>query len=319
MLFEQRNGIIRNKYIGNVKYWQGSAVPGRSVQSMAGAKRLPVGFDDFKKIRENGFYYVDKTKLIEELLQNWGEVNLFTRPRRFGKTLNMSMLKNFFEIGMDKRLFEGLYISGKDEIDNSIENVWSVLFMTGYLTRTGNDQSDVYQLIIPNKEVREVFVLQIKDWFGRIVADSRASVEKINYGFLEGKTEDIQQELTMFLGETISILDTKARNDEKEIFYHGILSGILKNYSGWAVKSNKESGDGFADILLKPKNPDAGIIIELKYARSMNELDNACKRALEQIRERRYDAELREDGRSDILAYGIAFCKKRCKVVVEKL
>ena len=319
MLFEQRNGIIKNKYIGNVKYWQGSAVPGRSVQSMAGAKRLPVGFDDFKKIRENGFYYVDKTKLIEELLQNWGEVNLFTRPRRFGKTLNMSMLKNFFEIGMDKRLFEGLYISGKDEIDNSIENVWSVLFMTGYLTRTGNDQSDVYQLIIPNKEVREVFVLQIKDWFGRIVADSRASVEKINYGFLEGKTEDIQQELTMFLGETISILDTKARNDEKEIFYHGILSGILKNYSGWAVKSNKESGDGFADILLKPKNPDAGIIIELKYARSMNELDNACKRALEQIRERRYDAELREDGRSDILAYGIAFCKKRCKVVVEKL
>ncbi len=302
-----------------MKYRQGSAVPGRSVQSMAGAKRLPVGFDDFKKIRENGFYYVDKTKLIEELLQNWGEVNLFTRPRRFGKTLNMSMLKNFFEIGMDKRLFEGLYISGKDEIDNSIENVWSVLFMTGYLTRTGNDQSDVYQLIIPNKEVREVFVLQIKDWFGRIVADSRASVEKINYGFLEGKTEDIQKELTMFLGETISILDTKARNDEKEIFYHGILSGILKNYSGWAVKSNKESGDGFADILLKPKNPDAGIIIELKYARSMNELDNACKRALEQIRERRYDAELREDGRSDILAYGIAFCKKRCKVVVEKL
>lgn len=319
MLFEQRNGIIKNKYIGNVKYRQGSAVPGRSVQSMAGAKRLPVGFDDFKKIRENGFYYVDKTKLIEELLQNWGEVNLFTRPRRFGKTLNMSMLKNFFEIGMDKRLFEGLYISGKDEIDNSIENVWSVLFMTGYLTRTGNDQSDVYQLIIPNKEVREVFVLQIKDWFGRIVADSRASVEKINYGFLEGKTEDIQQELTMFLGETISILDTKARNDEKEIFYHGILSSILKNYSGWAVKSNKESGDGFADILLKPKNLDAGIIIELKYARSMNELDNACKRALEQIRERRYDAELREDGRSDILAYGIAFCKKRCKVVVEKL
>ena len=144
-------------------------------------------------------------------------------------------------------------------------------------------------------------------------------MEKINYGFLEGKTEDIQQELTMFLGETISILDTKARNEEKEIFYHGILIGILKNYSGWAVKSNKESGDGFADILLKPKNPDAGIIIELKYARSMNELDHACERALEQIRERRYDAELREDGRSDILAYGIAFCKKRCKVVVEKL
>lgn len=97
------------------------------------------------------------------------------------------------------------------------------------------------------------------------------------------------------------------------------LIGILKNYSGWAVKSNKESGDGFADILLKPKNPDVGIVIELKYARSMNDLDKACERAMEQIKSRRYDTELLDDGRNVILAYGIAFCKKRCKVVVEKL
>ena len=123
----------------------------------------------------------------------------------------------------------------------------------------------------------------------------------------------------MFLGETISVLDTKARNEDKENFYHGILIGILKNYSGWAVKSNKESGDGFADILLKPKNPDVGIVIELKCAYSMNDLDKACERAMEQIKDRRYDTELREDGRNNILAYGIAFCKKRCKIVVEKL
>ena len=123
----------------------------------------------------------------------------------------------------------------------------------------------------------------------------------------------------MFLGETISVLDTKARNEDTENFYHGILIGILKNYSGWAVKSNKESGDGFADILLKPKNPDVGIVIELKYAYSMNDLDKACERAMEQIKDRRYDTELREDGRNNILAYGIAFCKKRCKIVVEKL
>lgn len=129
----------------------------------------------------------------------------------------------------------------------------------------------------------------------------------------------IQKELTMFLSETISILDTKARNEEKENFYHGILLGILKSNSAWAVKSNRESGDGFADILMKPKDPDVGIVIELKYARSIHELDKACERALVQIRERRYDEELREDGRNDILAYGIAFCKKRCKVVVEKL
>lgn len=206
-----------------------------------------------------------------------------------------------------------------NEIDNSIDNIWSVLFTTGYLTRLGKAENGVYKLIIPNQEVREVFVLQIREWFNQTVANNRASTDKINQGFLEGEVETIQQELTMFLGETISVFDTKARNEEKEIFYHGILLGILKNYSGWVVKSNRESGDGFADIRLKPKNPDAGIIVELKYARSLHDLDQACERALEQIEDRRYDTELREDGRNDILAYGIAFCRKRCKVVVKKL
>ena len=562
--------------------------------------KLPVGIEDFQEIRRLGFYYIDKTKLIEQLLEQWGKVNLFTRPRRFGKTLNMSMLRCFFEIGTDRTLFDGLYISrnqklceeymgkypviflslkgidglsfeaakyrlteligveaerfafladsekltenerskyraiihlvnGKysmdedmlvsslqtlsqllcrhygqkamilideydvpldkafqhgyykemvslirglfgqalktnddlqfavltgclrvskesiftglnnfkvyaaddvrydeefgftnegvkkllanynlqehfekvkewydgyhfgdadiycpwdvinyvddlvsdpnvqpksywinssgndlvkrfieqadittkdeieqliagnavekrirsdltyDEIDNSIDNIWSVLFTTGYLTRLGKAENGVYKLIIPNQEVREVFVLKIREWFNQIVANNRASTNKINQGFLEGEAETIQQELTMFLGETIRVFDTKARNEEKEIFYHGILLGILKNYSGWVVKSNRESGDGFADIRLKPKNPDAGIIVELKYVRSLHDLDQACERALEQIEDRRYDTELREDGRNDILAYGIAFCRKRCKVVVKNL
>ena len=567
---------------------------------MAEWKKLPVGLENFREIQKSGFYYVDKTKLIEQLLENWSKVNLFTRPRRFGKTLNMSMLKSFFEIGADRTLFDGLYISrnqklceeymgkypviflslkgidglsfeaakyrlteligveaerfafladsekltenerskyraiihlvnGKysmdedmlvsslqtlsqllcrhygqkamilideydvpldkafqhgyykemvslirglfgqalktnddlqfavltgclrvskesiftglnnfkvyaaddvrydeefgftneevkkllanynlqehfekvkewydgyhfgdadiycpwdvinyvddllsdpnvqpksywinssgndlvkrfieqadittkdeieqliagnavekrirsdltyDEIDNSIDNIWSVLFTTGYLTRLGKAENGVYKLIIPNQEVREVFVLKIREWFNQIVANNRASTNKINQGFLEGEVETIQQELTMFLGETIRVFDTKARNEEKEIFYHGILLGILKNYSGWVVKSNRESGDGFADIRLKPKNPDAGIIVELKYVRSLHDLDQACERALEQIEDRRYDTELREDGRNDILAYGIAFCRKRCKVVVKNL
>ncbi|NSF06920.1 AAA family ATPase [Fusicatenibacter saccharivorans] len=559
---------------------------------MAEWKKLPVGLENFQEIEKSGFYYVDKTKLIEQLFENWSKVNLFTRPRRFGKTLNMSMLKSFFEIGADRTLFDGLYISrnqklceeymgkypviflslkgidglsfeaakyrlteligveaerfafladsekltenerskyraiihlvnGKysmdedmlvsslqtlsqllcrhygqkaiilideydvpldkafqhgyykemvslirglfgqalktnddlqfavltgclrvskesiftglnnfkvyaaddvrydeefgftneevkkllanynlqehfekvkewydgyhfgdadiycpwdvinyvddllsdpnvqpksywinssgndlvkrfieqadittkdeieqliagnavekrirsdltyDEIDNSIDNIWSVLFTTGYLTRLGKADNGVYKLIIPNQEIRE--------WFNQIVANNRASIDKINQGFLEGKAETIQRELTMFLGETIRVFDTKARNEEKEIFYHDILLGILKNYLGWVVKSNRESGDGFADILLKPKNPDAGIIVELKDVRSLHDLDQACERALEQIKDRRYDTELREDGRNDILAYGIAFCRKRCKVVVEKL
>ena len=567
---------------------------------MADLKRLPVGMDDFKEIRKSEFYYIDKTKLIEQVLENWSKVNLFTRPRRFGKTLNMSMLKCFFEIGTDTTFFDGLYISknqalceeymGKypvvllslksvegltfeearaslceliagevrrfkfleksdrldddeknayhdlifiqnlkeailgtklkfslkkisellykhygqkaiilideydvpldkafqhgyyremvtlirglfgeafktndflqfavltgclriskesiftglnnfkvyaandlrydeafgftneevkrlladyhleehfaevkewydgyhfgnadiycpwdvinyvddlvfdpqarpkaywinssgnelvkrfidkadtttrdeieeliaghavkkrirmdltyDEVDNTIDNVWSVLFTTGYLTREGREMDGIYRLIIPNKEVREVFVLQIREWFNRVVANDRASTEKINRGFLEGNVEDIQRELTHFLGESISVLDTKARNEEKEIFYHGILLGILKSNVSWAVRSNRESGDGYADILIKPKNPDVGIVIELKYARSFKELDQACERALEQIRDRRYDEALREDGRSEILAYGIAFWKKRCKVLAERL
>lgn len=559
---------------------------------MAEWKKLPVGLENFQEIEKSGFYYVDKTKLIEQLFENWSKVNLFTRPRRFGKTLNMSMLKSFFEIGADRTLFDGLYISrnqklceeymgkypviflslkgidglsfeaakyrlteligveaerfafladsekltenerskyraiihlvnGKysmdedmlvsslqtlsqllcrhygqkaiilideydvpldkafqhgyykemvslirglfgqalktnddlqfavltgclrvskesiftglnnfkvyaaddvrydeefgftneevkkllanynlqehfekvkewydgyhfgdadiycpwdvinyvddllsdpnvqpksywinssgndlvkrfieqadittkdeieqliagnavekrirsdltyDEIDNSIDNIWSVLFTTGYLTRLGKADNGVYKLIIPNQEIRE--------WFNQIVANNRASIDKINQGFLEGKAETIQRELTMFLGETIRVFDTKARNEEKEIFYHDILLGILKNYPGWVVKSNRESGDGFADILLKPKNPDAGIIVELKDVRSLHDLDQACERALEQIKDRRYDTELREDGRNDIFAYEIAFCRKRCKVVVKNL
>ena len=205
-----------------------------------------------------------------------------------------------------------------DEIDTSIDNMWSVLFTTGYLTQNGNDDKGLYKLVIPNKEVREVFILQIRDWFTRVVANEHASTEKINCGFLEGKAEEIQKELMMFLGETISVLDTKARNEEKENFYHGILLGILKSNPAWAVKSNRESGDGFADIIVKPKNPDTGIIIELKYAGSIHDLDNACERALEQIKERRYEEDLREEDRNDILAYGIAFYKKRCRVAVEK-
>ena len=201
-----------------------------------------------------------------------------------------------------------------DEIDNSAENVWSVLFTTGYLTRLGESENGMYKLVIPNKEVLEVFVLQIREWFDRVVANDQASTKKINCGFLEGKVEDIEQELTMFLGETISVLDTKARNEEKEIFYHGILIGILKSKSDWAVRSNRESGNGFADILVKPKNLDAGIIMELKYAHSFNDLDQACERAMEEIKDRRYDQVLREDGRNEILAYGIAFLKNAVKL-----
>ena len=555
--------------------------------------KLPVGIDDFKKIREAGFYYVDKTKLIEQLLQSWGEVTLFTRPRRFGKTLNMSMLKSFFEIGAEKSLFQGLYISEKeklcaeymgkypviflslkgveglhfadaqkmlmtiinnevrrhyylktsdkltvedrkqfekmllnedvnlvdslrllsqllylhydqkvvilideydvpldkafkngyyqemvslirglfgqalktneflqfavltgwlrvskesiftglnnfeinsivdieheegfgftdaevmqmlkyyhcterysdikewydgyhfgnadiycpwdvinfvkklltdsnakpsafwinssgndlvklfvdkadqstkdeierlvagesvtkrirldltyDEIENSIDNVWSVLFTTGYLTNIGNPESGVYELVIPNREVHEVFVLQIQEWFQRSVAKEE-SMPEFSKAILNADAEELQKQLNVIMSRMISVLDTKAREEQKENFYHGLLLGLLRGSNpDWLIKSSRESGDGYSDILIEPENPDVGIIIEVKHAASISGLDKACENAMAQIKNRRYDETLRENGRCDILAYGIAFHKKRCRVVCERL
>ena len=555
--------------------------------------KLPVGIEDFKEIRTAGFYYADKTGLIHDLLNNWGKVNLFTRPRRFGKTLNMSMLKYFFEIGADKTLFDGLAISrekalcdeymgkypvvfitvkdvdglnydeayGKlrnlisneamkhselknspyvnsdekaafealmsgtsekiddslqllskllykhynqkvvllideydvpldkafnhgyykemvslirglfgqalktneylqfavltgclrvskesiftglnnfkvlsimdtrfdehfgftdadvrqilayydlsdhfdeikswydgyrfgdtdvycpwdvinyvdllkadpkakpqsywintsgndlvkrfvdkadkttqdeierlingeaiekkvrleltyDEIDDSIDNLWSVLFTTGYLTYDGETEDGNLRLIIPNHEVREVFILQIQEWFRKTFVRGDKPMQDFCHAFLTGDAEIIQKHLNLVMTRMISILDTKAKDDQKENFYHGLLLGLLRSDPTWLIMSNVESGDGFCDILIEPDAPDAGIVIEVKYAPTIAELDAACKNALNQIKERRYDERLRNEGRENNIGFGIAFCKKRCRVVCEKL
>ena len=558
-------------------------------------KKLPVGIDSFEKLRREAFYYVDKTGLIIDLLNNWGEVNLFTRPRRFGKTLNMSMLKSFFEIGADRTLFDGLAISketalceaymgrfpvvfvslkgvdgltfeeaygmlrrilrsevfrlsflaeskkvldkekaaferflneqdtlddvqeslkmlssllyqhygqktillideydvpldkafqhgyykemvalirslfgqalktndflqfavltgclrvskesiftglnnfkvlsitdsrfdehfgftdaevktllddynltahygetrewydgyrfgsvdvycpwdvinhvdrlcgepnaepqaywintsGNDlvrrfvdkadkttqgeierliageaiekavrleltynEIDNSIDNLWSVLFTTGYLTQAGKVERSVYKLIIPNREVREVFILQIQEWFKETVVHDEKPMQAFCQAFLDGNAEEIQKRLTVILGKMISILDTKAKDEQKENFYHGLLLGLLRSEPNWLILYNAESGDGFSDILIEPEDPDAGIVIEVKYSPTLAGMESACEAAMNQIKEKRYDERLRNEGREHITAFGIAFCKKRCKVSFETL
>ena len=561
---------------------------------MVNELKLPVGIENFNEIRKLGFYYIDKTMLIEQLLQGWGKVTLFTRPRRFGKTLNMSMLKSFFEIGTDKSLFDGLYISGNkalcdehmcmypviflsfkgvdgldfttarrmlcailkdeldrhyylktsdvltdedrtlftkmlngqddniedsirmlskllykhygqkvvilideydvpldkafqngyykemvslirglfgqalktneflqfavltgclriskesiftglnnfkvmsitdsrfdeqfgftdsevkkllsdygmashfdevkewydgyhfgkadvycpwdvinhvdhlrddseakpqtywinssgnslvrrlinradsstkdeiesliageaiekvirldltyDEIENSIDNIWSVLFTTGYLTKVGevklpDSESYAYKLVIPNKEVREVFILQIQEWFRAVVAKDDDTMKLLSKAILDKDDKQIARQLNIVMSRMISILDTKAPDDMKENFYHGLILGLLRGSNpNWLIKSNRESGDGFSDILIKPEDPDAGIIIEVKYAKEMKGLDAACGAAMAQIKDKRYDEALRDEGRCDILAYGIAFCRKRCMV-----
>ena len=559
--------------------------------------KLPVGIDNFEKIRQNGFYYVDKTSLIEQLFSNWGEVNLFTRPRRFGKTLNMSMLKYFFEIGTDRSLFDGLHIcanekicsehmgkypviflslknaeglnfdtakyqmveliareaerfpflakdtnlsdrdrekyrvltafadghyqmsddvlygslqtlsellykhfnqktvilideydvpldkafqhgyyremvaliramfgralktnealafavltgclrvskesiftglnnfkilsitdsrfdeqfgftdkevqklladyhlearfsetkewydgyrfgnvdvycpwdvinhidrikddpnarpeaywintSGNDlvkrfvdkanrttrneieqliagnaiekmlrldltydEIDNSIENLWSVLFTTGYLTQAGMTEDGAYRLVIPNREICEVFKLQIQEWFKKSIFSNTEQLTAFWKAFEEGNTDGVEMYLNRIMSNSISVFDIKTGEEKKEISYHNLLVGILTGNADWLVKSNVEAGEGFADIIVETEDPNAGIVVELKYTKDYDEMEQACRAALDQINDRRYQEYLLNDGRKDITLYGIAFCKKRCKAVV---
>ena len=201
-----------------------------------------------------------------------------------------------------------------DEIDNSIDNVWSVLFTTGYLTQAGITEQGAYKLIIPNREVREVFRSQIQDWFNDKIRHNTERLTDFWNSIEKGKPEEIEQYLNWTLSNSISVFDTK----EKENSYHTLLIGLLTGNSDWIVRSNVESGEGFADIIIEPENPDSGIIIELKYSREASGLEKACEKAVSQIKDRRYYEYLRNDGRPDITLYGIAFYKKRCKVVIEK-
>lgn len=206
-----------------------------------------------------------------------------------------------------------------DEIDNSIDNLWSVLFTTGYLTQAGRVERGVYKLVIPNREVREVFILQIQEWFKETVVRDTKPMQAFCQAFLDGNAEEIQKRLNIILSKMISILDTKAKDDQKENFYHGLLLGLLRSEPNWLILSNVESGEGFCDIMIEPEDPDAGMVIEVKYSPTLAGLGAACSAAMAQIKEKHYDERLRNEGREDITAFGIAFWKKRCRVVFERM
>ncbi len=206
-----------------------------------------------------------------------------------------------------------------DEIDKSIDNIWSVLFTTGYLTQADMTEQGAYKLVIPNKEVRTVYISQIQEWFKQKIADNTEQMAHFWKAIEDGNAEIIEQYLNQTLSNTISVFDTKAPEMEKENSYHTFLAGMLTGNTDWVVKSNVEAGEGFADIIIKPQNPDDGIIFELKCSKEASGLDKACERAIKQIRDRRYLEYLKNDGRHNMIFYGIAFYKKRCKVVVEKL
>ena len=561
---------------------------------MAGLKKLPIGIENFEKLRQEDFYYIDKTRLIEQLLTRWGEVNLFTRPRRFGKSLNMSMLQSFFEIGKDKTLFDGLRISdnqelcekyqGKfpvvsvslkgingatyeearrfliktineearrlsvlsdstelDETDHelltqlkkkemtndslvysireltellekhygskvivlideydvplakanengyydemvllvrnlfenalktnsslkfavltgclriakesiftglnnfkvysitdksfdetfgftdaevkellryygqekyyetvkewydgyrfgnvdvycpwdvinfcsdhladpglepknywantsgnsvishfidsvgkpqkltrmeleqlvnggivqkeinseltykelysSIDNLWSTLFMTGYLTQRGEFSGNRYNLVIPNREIRNIITNHILKMFKENVKDDGKTVSDLCDALLNQNPEKVESIFTEYMKKTISIRDTFAQKPTKENFYHGLLLGILGFKENWSVMSNRESGDGFGDILIRIEDEDVGIVIEVKYADDGN-LQGECEKALQQIIDIRYTESLEQEGIHTIIKYGIACYRKKCKVLM---
>ena len=206
-----------------------------------------------------------------------------------------------------------------EEIDQSIENLWSVLFTTGYLTQVGRTEDGAYRLVIPNREVREVFRLQINEWFKRSIFSNTDRLTAFWTAFERGDTEGVEQYLNRVLSNSISVFDTKARKEEKESSYHNLLVGILTGNADWLVKSNIEAGDGFADIIVETDDPDAGIVVELKYTKDFSEMKVACQKALTQIKDRRYQEYLLNDDRKDIRLYGIAFCKKRCCAISEKI
>ena len=204
-----------------------------------------------------------------------------------------------------------------DEIDNGIDNLWSVLFTTGYLTQAGMTAQGAYKLVIPNREIREVYKLQIQEWFKDAVLSNTEQLTACWSAFKAGDAEVIEKYLNNMLSNSISVFDLKAA--EKENVHHTFLVGLLAGNSGWLVKSNVEAGEGFADIIVETEDADAGMILELKYAREAAGLAKACEKALAQIKERRYAEYLKNEGRNQMLFYGIAFYKKRCRVVVEKL
>lgn len=204
-----------------------------------------------------------------------------------------------------------------DEIDNGIDNLWSVLFTTGYLTQAGMTAQGAYKLVIPNREIREVYKLQIQEWFKEAVLSNTEQLTACWSAFKAGDAEVIEKYLNNMLSNSISVFDLKAA--EKENVYHTFLVGLLAGNFGWLVKSNVEAGEGFADIIVETEDADAGMILELKYAREAAGLAKACEKALAQIKERRYAEYLKNEGRNQMLFYGIAFYKKRCRVVVEKL
>ena len=200
------------------------------------------------------------------------------------------------------------------DLDSDIDNLWSILFTTGYLTQDGEDEEGISSLAIPNREIRWIYVQQIRKWFKDESRKDTQKLENLRRAFEENNTAAIEKEFAFYLRKTISIRDTNVKKEVKENYYHSVLLGLFGNMDGWKVKSNAESGDGYSDISVEVEDQEIGIVIELKYAENAA-FDSACREALEQIHDNHYEEALADDGMTTIYRYGIACYKKRCRVI----
>ena len=242
-----------------------------------------------------------------------------------GNDLILRMLKNADQTTKDEveELLNGGRITKRinqeltyRDIDESMENVWSVLYATGYLTGTHVEQADadIFRLWIPNGEIRKLFYELVEEWFRKVSRSDTARINRFCAAFPAGNTDMIQEMLGDYLWDSISVRDTAVRRNMKENFYHGMLLGLLRSQGSWLVRSNAETGEGYSDISIQ--TPDrVGIVIELKYADDGN-LENACEEALGQIEEKKYAEGLKRRGTKKIIKYGIAFWEKECMVMM---
>lgn len=256
------------------------------------------------------------------------KMNFSSRPQNYWiNTSSNNIIRRFIDMAdpVTKKEIEVLINGGsiKKEIhqeltyrdlDSTIDNLFSLLYTTGYLTQCGPCDEDTTELIIPNKEIRMIFIRQIREWFRAETAKEGDKVKNFCQAFERNDVSAIEEGFTSYLKKTISIRDTGTKKDMKENFYHGILLGLFGNMRNWLVLSNTETGEGYCDIIVENEEEDIGIVIELKYAENA-EFDAGCKKALQQIKDRNYEELLVDDGMKTIYRYGIACYKKRCKVI----
>ena len=199
------------------------------------------------------------------------------------------------------------------DLKDDDENIWSLLYMTGYLTMCGMPDRNEFVLRIPNLEIREIFIIQIYKWFKAYAKENPFRLTEFCMMFRNGDAESAQEAFTKYLNEVISIRDNNVSIPKKENFYHGILLGLFSHMSDWSIKSNVESGDGYSDILIKIPGDQIGIVIEVKFGEN-KEMEEGCREALKQIEDMQYETSLLNDGMTTILKYGVACYKKRCMI-----